>query len=449
MVRVRNFLALAVALALLGATWAWAAPDPFTRFTVYYVFSAPTEFYLVPVGVVVPATSTPARRALELLIQGPPPGSFLHGPVPANTRILDLNISDGLATVNFSQEITGVGGSRSEALLLAAIANTLAQFETVDRIQILVDGQKTSVGGHIDASDPIQPAYQGVIMRQQFTDISGHWAEGNINAFFLTGLVAGYGDGTFRPNQDATRAEFVKLLVLAAGHQETRPAQASFADVPPQHWAYGYVQSAVASGILVPSDYGANFGPNAKLTRREMAMLMTRARNLEQRATELRDAPLAYTDASDIPAWARGYIGVVTELGLMQGYPDGRFRPGGTALRSEVTSVLTRYLGMGETNVRLVAPKPNTQVGDWVLLGGVARAFEANVESRILHPDGSEYLRTFTTATEGGPGWGFWAIMFPTPSVTGAQDITVEAFTTSAEDGSVQDLVKRTIRRTP
>lgn len=441
--------ALVVSLVLASAGGAWAAPGTFTLLQVYYVFSAPTELYLVPVAVVVPATATPARRALEVLIQGPPPGSFLHAPLPTDTRILGLTISGGLATVDFSREITRVGGARSEALLLTAVTHTLAKFPGVERVQILVEGQRTSVGGHIDASDPIRPSLDGLFPRQVFVDTAGHWSEGNINALFLTGAIEGYGDGTFRPEQPITRAEFVKLLLLTAGYQQLHPAQPTFGDVPAGHWAYGYVQSAVANGILVPADYGANFSPGAQLTRREMAVLLTRARRQEQRAVQLRDAALPYTDAATFPAWARGYIGVATELGLMRGYPDQSFRPAEKALRSHVAAVLNRYLELGERNVRLVYPGPAAQVGAWVLVGGVARVFEATVLTRLLGPGGTEHAMAYTTATDGGPSWGIWAVMLPTPVSGSVQDLVVEAFTRSAMDGSVQDLVSHTVRRLP
>jgi hypothetical protein len=56
---------------------------------------------------------------------------------------------------------------------------------------------------------------------------------------------------------------------------------------------------------------------------------------------------------------------------------------------------------------------------------------------------------TYTTATDGGPNWGIWAVMLPTPVAGTAQDLVVEAFTQSAMDGSVQDLVRHTVRRLP
>lgn len=441
--RLRAAIALSVICLMLAPQTVLAA-RAHTSLTVYYTFSAPTDFHLVPVTVLIPQTQNPAQRALELLIQGPPEGSFLHRNLPANTVIRSLSVADGLATVDFSQEVTaGAGGSSAEALLLAAVTNTLCSLEGIERVQILVEGQKTSVGGHIEATEPFT-YNRNIVIRQPFTDISGHWAEGNVNAFFLTGMVEGYGDGTFRPERTVNRAEFVKLLTLAAGHSQVTPAQPTFTDVPAGHWAYGYVEAAVKAGILLPADYGTGFKPEANLSRQEMAVLLVRAARKEQRAIELRDADLAYSDTAELASWAKGYIGVAAELKFMHGDPRGTFRPKATSTRAEATAVLTRYLGMGEQNVRLVFPREGEKVGDWVLIGGVARAFEATVLARILDEQGQEHAAGFTTATEGGPGWGFFAVMMPAPAGT---EVTVEAYTESMKDGSVQDLVTRRLSR--
>ncbi|HEX3031477.1 MAG TPA: GerMN domain-containing protein [Bacillota bacterium] len=104
-----------------------------------------------------------ARKAMEELLKGPVPASGLSNPIPAGTRLLDINLKpDGLAIVDFSSELKAghPGGSASEALTVYSIIDTLAQFPTVQRVQILLEGQSVeTLAGHLDLSKPLEPDY--------------------------------------------------------------------------------------------------------------------------------------------------------------------------------------------------------------------------------------------------------------------------------------------------
>ncbi len=439
----RHAIALAIIVLLTGSTVVHA--NVTTPMTVYFTFSGPQSLHLMPVAVAYVGEATP-QKALELLITGPPQGGGLERNLPPDTEVLEFWIEEGVAYVSFSQDVlAGAAGSAGEALLIAAVTNTLCRFTDIDKVQFLIEGMEVdSLGGHFDAREPFEPQWD-MVLSAPFTDVKGHWAEGNVHAFFLTGLIEGYGDGTFRPEREITRAEFVKLLVLATNPELVTPSEPTFSDVGPEHWAYRFIEAAVKHGIVEVSDYGERFGPDARLSRREMAVLLTRSQDLESRAYELRDAHLLYSDTELLPAWARGYVAVVTELGLMHGDDVGTFRPDSTATRAEAATVLTRLLDSGQENVRLAWPSDSMAVEGWVLLGGVARAFEGTVNARIMDEAGQEYIQTFTTATQGGPGWGFWAILLPVPPCAVQTTYGVEAFTISAKDGQEQDVVSRTI----
>ncbi len=436
----RCVIALVTMVLLAGGTVVAQATFPLT---VYFTFSTPTSFHLLPVAVALPGQATP-QQALELLILGPPDGSGLERNLPADTEILDVRVQEGVAYVDFSENIrAGAAGSSGEALLIGAVTNTLCRLDGIEKVQFLIEGQMVeSLGGHFEAKEPFAPQW-GMVLSSPFTDVEGHWAEGNVHAFFLTGLLAGYGDGTFRPQQPITRAEFIKLLVLAKTEVSEHPQMTTFTDVTSEHWAHRYIESAVQQGILRIEDYGERLHPSAALSRREMAVLLTRANDLEAQAHVMRDTVLPYTDTALLPGWARGYVAVVTELGLMQGDDTGAFRPESTATRAEATAVLTRQLGVGEENVRLVWPACQATTQHWVLLGGVARAFEGTVNGRIRDETDRVWAQTFTTATQGGPGWGYWAILLPVPSRGDDATYHIEAFTISAKDGEMQDVVSR------
>ncbi|GEM_PF-2049091 len=95
---------------------------------------------------------TPATAALESMT-----GSATS-PLPKGTKVLSLNIDNGLATVDFSREFRDnfEGGDTQEALVINAVLATLGQFETVREVQILVEGQKIdSLGGNKELTAPL------------------------------------------------------------------------------------------------------------------------------------------------------------------------------------------------------------------------------------------------------------------------------------------------------
>ena len=99
------------------------------------------------------------RAALEELIAGPTAadGERVSSAVPAQTRLLGLNIEDGLATVDLSSEFESGGGSLSMQMRLAQVVFTLTQFPTVDRVEFRLDGEPVDVfsGEGIVLDEPV------------------------------------------------------------------------------------------------------------------------------------------------------------------------------------------------------------------------------------------------------------------------------------------------------
>ncbi len=102
-------------------------------------------------------TAGVARQAMQELCRGPLTQG-LFATIPGDTRLLDINIRDGLCTVNFSQDLVTKhsGGSGSENTTVYSIVNTLTQFSSIEQVQILVGGQVVeSIAGHLDVSVPL------------------------------------------------------------------------------------------------------------------------------------------------------------------------------------------------------------------------------------------------------------------------------------------------------
>jgi len=103
-----------------------------------------------------------------------------------------------------------------------------------------------------------------------FSDTSGHWAAGYIEAAKTAGLIGGYPDGTFRPNNLITRAEIAKLVVLGAGFATA--SGAGFSDIA-TNWAKGYIMTASNNGIVNGYSDGT-FRPNNSATRAEASVMV-------------------------------------------------------------------------------------------------------------------------------------------------------------------------------
>ncbi|MCL5046959.1 MAG: S-layer homology domain-containing protein, partial [Actinobacteria bacterium] len=172
-------------------------------------------------------------------------------------------------------------------------------------------------------------------------DVVGHWARDSVQAGVAAGYINGYPDGLFRPDGTITRAEFIKLLI---GAMRIRPEfdRISFQDQGP-HWSWGYTQAAVSEGIILPSDYGENLGPDARITRREIVLATVRALGKEETVRSAAPA-LTVSDLDIIASWLRPWAAVAKAEGIVQGYPDGSLGLERTATRAEALVMVQRVL---------------------------------------------------------------------------------------------------------
>lgn len=170
------------------------------------------------------------------------------------------------------------------------------------------------------------------------SDIAGHWAESVITQWQSKGLIQCYEDGTFKPGNTITRAEFVTLMNNAKGFWSE--GSINFSDVKNGSWFYSAVARAVAAGYVKGYSDGS-FKPGNTITRAEAAVMIANAARLS--ANEA--GAYRFTDVGSIPAWARGSVGAVVAAGYMTGYPDGSFYANASISRAEAVSSLNRMLG--------------------------------------------------------------------------------------------------------
>lgn len=160
------------------------------------------------------------------------------------------------------------------------------------------------------------------------SDIGGHWAQGTIIQWTSNGYISGYPDGTFKPDNSITRAEFVVMVNKAMGYNKR--GNAYFSDVSAAHWAYAEIMKGVEAGYITGNGDGT-FRPDAPVTRQEAAVMISKILGLDQDYA----SAAKYVDYRYIPSWAAGYVGAVSKAGIMTGYPDGDFKSDRVLTRAE------------------------------------------------------------------------------------------------------------------
>lgn len=166
-------------------------------------------------------------------------------------------------------------------------------------------------------------------------DYSGHWAEKTIQEWFDNDKLKGYEDGSFRPDVQITRAEFMTMVNNAFGY--TEKANISFSDVKSDDWFYSEVQKAVKAGYLL--GYEDNTArPGNKISRQEAALIIARIKELTNNASGVN----IFNDALQIASWAKGGVGAVAKAKYMIGYEDSTFRPLRFISRAEALVTIDR-----------------------------------------------------------------------------------------------------------
>lgn len=169
------------------------------------------------------------------------------------------------------------------------------------------------------------------------SDIKGHWAESNIQALFAKGIITGNDKGKYEPNKAITRAEFTALLVRAMG-LKTAEGNSFFDLNYSKFWAKPYIETAVANGIIIPSEVGTEFNGNVPLKRLDMAVMMARALKVEQSTGEN-----PFYDVQE----SNGYLTKLYEEYLMRGYNEGGktlFKQNSQTVKAEAATVVARIL---------------------------------------------------------------------------------------------------------
>jgi hypothetical protein len=169
-----------------------------------------------------------------------------------------------------------------------------------------------------------------------FADISGHWAEDNIKRAVELGFIKGYGDDTFRPDREVSRAEFAVMIHGAFDYEENSTAWMQFKDQNlMEPWSRAAISALTTEGII--NGYDDNtFRPGRSIVRSEMAVMMASILKLDVNASDRS----TFSDASEMQFWAEPSIAAVAKKKLLQGRGNNMFKPNGLMTRAEAVQVI-------------------------------------------------------------------------------------------------------------
>ncbi|AFY31068.1 fasciclin domain-containing protein [Calothrix sp. PCC 7507] len=174
---------------------------------------------------------------------------------------------------------------------------------------------------------------------------SDYWASPFIQALASRSVVTGFPDGTFRPNQPVTRAEFAVLIQKAFNQNPVRQLSAGgFSDVPANYWAAAAIQKAYETGFL--SGYPGNvFRPNQQIPKVEAIVALTSGLRLTTSDAASNVLSTYYTDASAIPSYAVNNVAAATQANIVVNYPNvQQLNPLTPLTRAEAAAILYQAL---------------------------------------------------------------------------------------------------------
>jgi hypothetical protein len=175
-----------------------------------------------------------------------------------------------------------------------------------------------------------------------FSDVpASFWGYNAISRLSSEGIVAGYPDGTFKPNAAITRAEFTTMLVKALG-LNAGGTTGQFTDVTADAWYYGSVNAAVYAGLV--SGMGDNlFAPEALITREQMAVMVAKALGNKAPATDGTELN-AFSDRTHVSSWAVTGMEEVIKAGIVVGMSADSLVPLAHATRAQAAAMLYNAL---------------------------------------------------------------------------------------------------------
>ncbi len=176
---------------------------------------------------------------------------------------------------------------------------------------------------------------------ESFSDVRpGQWYSQAIDWVCQRGLMKGVSDDRFAPGEGTTRGMLVTMLFRFEGAEAG--ATAKFSDVQAGQWYSDAVAWASSNGVVSGFADGS-FGPNADITREQLAAVLYRYAKLKGVDVSAQGDLSGFADRGEVAAWAEEPLQWAVGCGLLNGNADGSLNPAGNATRAQVAAILMRF----------------------------------------------------------------------------------------------------------
>ena len=261
------------------------------------------SFYVAPTGV------SADKSSLSIPVGGTAQLKGIPAPIYATSEITCVSSNPNVVKVTGTQVnvFTVKGAANGTATLTVKCGSYSCSVRvTVGNGSVFTD------------TNPASPYYPAIV-----------WASEN-------GIAAGYGDGSFRPNETCTKAQSLTFLWRAEGSPQVSGTN-PFSDVSSSSPYYKAILWAYRSGIA-GAEYGSSFQPNRQCSRADMVLYIWRSAGSPQGFKAA-----GFSDISGLDAEHRAAIGWAVSEGIVTGYSDSIFKPNETCTRAHVVTFLYRY----------------------------------------------------------------------------------------------------------
>ncbi|QHV00924.1 S-layer homology domain-containing protein [Synechocystis sp. CACIAM 05] len=225
-----------------------------------------------------------------------------------------------------------------------------------------------------------------------FGDLQGYWGSSYVTTLAERGIIGGFPDGTFQPNAQITRAQFAAIAVKAFDLSPGNGSR-SFRDVPANYWAAPAISAVNNSGLVTGFPDGS-FRPEENITRAQALVILAKALGNKTNADPNGLNP--YSDRQAVPQWAMDSVARAANGGIIVNFPDAnQINPNSLATRGEVAALVYQTLvKLGNGNfapINIGTNTPSAPITPVVTNLAIER-IETNTNPRRPLQEGDELL---------------------------------------------------------